>query len=95
MAASCACARGIVTRTYTIYKSASWSHIFVTSVSGSNESERCKISNRNISHLGRILNQEEAVFEDPKMPNNQYNLHHNVVAGKNGPYDVINNFYVT
>ena len=44
----------------------SWSHMFVTSVSGSNKSELCKTSNRNISNLGRILNQEEVVFEDPK-----------------------------
>ena len=60
--------------------------MFVTSVSGSKKSERFKTSNRNISNLGRILNQEEAVFEDPKMPKNHYNLHHKVVAGKNGPY---------
>ena len=60
--------------------------MFVTSVSGSNKSELCKTSNRNISNLGRILNQKVAVFEDPKMPKNQYILHQKVVAGKNGPY---------
>ena len=45
--------------------------MFVTSISGSNKSERCKTSNRNIANLGRILNQEVAIFEDPKRPKKQ------------------------
>ena len=59
--------------------------MFVTSISGSNKSERCETSNRNIANFGRILNQEVAIFEDPKRPKNQ-ELTSKVVAGKNGPY---------